>query len=112
MVSGGEHKTKKVLLKGDKVHPSVERAVKIIKESFQKLCLEDQDILGKSARTRSIRLQPSGFDVAAWREPVIGYGFTIRIMGEQGSRSAWRMRIRIQEAKNAENFPKLLKTLI
>jgi hypothetical protein len=46
-VSGGEHKTKKVLLKGDRVHPSVERAVKIIKESFQKLCLEDQDILGK-----------------------------------------------------------------
>jgi hypothetical protein len=46
-VSGGEHKTKKVVLKGDKVHPSVERAVKIIKESFQKLCLEDQDILGK-----------------------------------------------------------------
>jgi hypothetical protein len=36
-----------VVLKGDKVHPSVERAVKIIKESFQKLCLEDQDILGK-----------------------------------------------------------------
>jgi predicted Rossmann fold nucleotide-binding protein DprA/Smf involved in DNA uptake len=47
VVSGGEHKTKKVVLKGDRVHPSVERAVKIIKESFQKLCLEDQDILGK-----------------------------------------------------------------
>jgi hypothetical protein len=54
-VSGGEHKTKKVVLKGDKVHPSVERAVKIIKESFQKLCLEDQDILGKSTVKESIQ---------------------------------------------------------
>ncbi len=54
-MSGGEHKTKKVVLKGDKVHPSVERAVKIIKESFQKLCLEDQDILGKSTVKESIQ---------------------------------------------------------
>jgi len=47
LVSGGDQITKKVNLKGEMgVHPSVARAVKIIKGSFQKLCLEDQDILG------------------------------------------------------------------
>lgn len=46
VVSGGERKTKKVNLGGNKVHPSIERAYKIIKESFEKLCLVDQDILG------------------------------------------------------------------
>lgn len=59
LVSGGEHKTKKVLLKGDRVHPSVERAVRIIKDSFQKLCLEDQDILGNKERwTKVLALIP------------------------------------------------------
>jgi len=46
VVSGGEHKTKKVVLKGSQVHPSVQRAVDIIKVDFEKLCLIDQDILG------------------------------------------------------------------
>ena len=46
MVSGGEHKTKKVLLRNDRVHPSIKRAVEIIKKDWEQLCLRDQDILG------------------------------------------------------------------
>lgn len=46
VVSGGEHKTKKVVLKGSQMHPSVQRAVDIVKLDFEKLCLIDQDILG------------------------------------------------------------------
>lgn len=45
LVSGGEHKTKKVILRGA-LHPSVERAKNIIEKSFVQLCLKDQDILG------------------------------------------------------------------
>ena len=45
MVSGGEHKTKKVMIKGS-VHPSVSRARDIITDYFENLCLTDQDILG------------------------------------------------------------------
>ena len=48
MVAGGEHKTKKVLLRNDRVHPSVTRAVEIIKKDWEKLCLRDQDILGSA----------------------------------------------------------------
>ena len=41
---------RKVNLKGENgIHPSVDRAVEIIKENFQKLCLVDQDILGKDS---------------------------------------------------------------
>eukprot|EP00088_Acartia_fossae_P045308 TRINITY_DN4870_c0_g1_i6.p1 TRINITY_DN4870_c0_g1~~TRINITY_DN4870_c0_g1_i6.p1 ORF type:complete len:410 (-),score=113.21 TRINITY_DN4870_c0_g1_i6:728-1957(-) len=47
LVTGGDNVTRKVNLKGENgIHPSVDRAVDIIKESFQKLCLVDQDILG------------------------------------------------------------------
>ena len=46
MVSGGEHKTEKVLLRNDRVHPSIKRAVEIIKKDWEQLCLRDQDILG------------------------------------------------------------------
>lgn len=45
LVSGGEHKTKKVIIKGS-MHPSVERAKSIIEKHFTQLCLVDQDILG------------------------------------------------------------------
>ena len=48
MVSGGEHKTKKVLLRNDRVHPSITRAVDIIKKDWEQLCLRDQDILGNA----------------------------------------------------------------
>jgi DNA primase small subunit len=50
VVSGGEHKTKKVLLRNDRVHPSITRAVDIIKKDFEQLCLKDQDILGSPAQ--------------------------------------------------------------
>jgi DNA primase small subunit len=49
-VSGGEHKTKKVMLRSDRVHPSVKRAVEIIKKDWEQLCLKDQDILGTPPR--------------------------------------------------------------
>lgn len=59
VVSGGEHKTKKVVLRGDRVHPSIERAVNIIKGDFEKLCLIDQDILGsKEVWTKVTALIP------------------------------------------------------
>jgi len=45
VVSGGEHKTKKVQLRGS-VHPSIKRAIEIIKKDFEQLCLIDQDIFG------------------------------------------------------------------
>jgi len=45
LVSGGEHKTKKVVLRGAR-HPSVERAKNVIEQYFRQLCLKDQDILG------------------------------------------------------------------
>ena len=54
LVQGGEHKTKKIQLKGGfSPHPSVSRAYSIVKEDFEKLCLIDQDILGnKEAWTK------------------------------------------------------------
>jgi len=59
VVSGGERKTKKVNLTGIKVHPSIERASNIIKESFERLCLIDQDILGnKEQWTKVLSLIP------------------------------------------------------
>merc|ERR1712048_1440320 len=45
---------KKVLLKGNSMHPSVERAVNIIKESFEQLCLKDQDILGSKEQWNKV----------------------------------------------------------
>ena len=58
LVSGGEHKTKKILLKGTQ-HPSVERALKIVKEFFEQLCLIDQDILGsKESWSKVLSLIP------------------------------------------------------
>ena len=75
LVQGGEHKTKKIQLKGGfSPHPSVSRAYSIVKEDFEKLCLIDQDILGnKEAWTKvnrysilahevSVFLKGSGFD--------------------------------------------------
>ena len=58
IVSGGEHKTKKVMVKGS-VHPSVNRAYTIIKGYFEQLCLIDQDILGnKESWTKVLSLIP------------------------------------------------------
>jgi DNA primase small subunit len=50
LLSGGDSKSKKVYLRGDRAHPSVERAIGFVKERFSKLCLEDQDILGTPER--------------------------------------------------------------
>jgi len=59
VVSGGEHKTKKVLLRGQSVHPSIKRASEIIKRDFEQLCLVDQDILGtKESWTKVLALIP------------------------------------------------------
>jgi len=59
LVSGGDRKTKKVNIGGFRVHPSIERAANIVKESFEKLCLIDQDILGnKDQWTKVLALIP------------------------------------------------------
>ena len=59
VVSGGEHKTKKVVLRGQRIHPSIERAVNFVKESFEQLCLRDQVILGnKESWTKVLALIP------------------------------------------------------
>ncbi len=59
-MTGGEGKTKKVNLRGSLVHPSIEKALEIVKEAFPKLCLEDQDILGdKESWEKVLVLIPS-----------------------------------------------------
>jgi len=57
LVTGGDSVIRKVNLKGEiGIHPSVERAVNFIKKSFQKLCLEDQDILGNGKWSKVLDL--------------------------------------------------------
>ena len=72
VVSGGEHKTKKVLLRGQNVHPSIKRASEIIKHDFEKLCLVDQDILGNKESWTKVSF---GFDeMFNWCWCVVGVG--------------------------------------
>jgi len=54
VVSGGEHKTKKVTLRENSVHPSVARAVGIIKGEWERLCLIDQGILDNPSRWEKV----------------------------------------------------------
>jgi DNA primase small subunit len=51
---GGDSTTKKVTLRGNQVHPSIEKAVAIVEKTFPKLCLEDQDILANSDRWEKV----------------------------------------------------------
>ena len=48
VLSGGDSTVKKVTLK-NVLHPSIEKSLDIIKGSFERLCLKDQDILGDEA---------------------------------------------------------------
>ena len=48
VLSGGDSKAKKVNLR-NALHPSIAKSIDIIKESFARLCLQDQDILGDSS---------------------------------------------------------------
>jgi len=48
VLSGGDSKAKKVNLR-NALHPSIAKSIDIIKESFERLCLQDQDILGDSS---------------------------------------------------------------
>lgn len=58
VISGGESKTKKVNFKTT-LHPSISKSLEIIKDSFERLCLVDQDILGDSSRwTKVLALIP------------------------------------------------------
>ena len=56
VLTGGDSKTKKVNLRGHQVHPSIEKAITIIQADFQKLCLEDQDILGSKDKWEKVNL--------------------------------------------------------
>jgi len=56
---GGEHQSKKVLLKGSNIHPSVARADDIIKKHFWEVCIKDQDIMGDTVQwTKVLKLIP------------------------------------------------------
>ena len=55
LISGGDSKTKKVNLK-TALHPSIAKSLDIIKGSFERLCLRDQDILADSVRWNKVRL--------------------------------------------------------
>ncbi|CAB4056625.1 PRI1 [Lepeophtheirus salmonis] len=54
VLSGGDSRAKKVLIKGKNVHPSIARALKIASESFESICLVDQDILGEPERWNNV----------------------------------------------------------
>lgn len=43
-----------VTLKGNQIHPSISKALDIIKEKFERICLKDQDILGTPERWNKV----------------------------------------------------------
>ncbi|XP_011303904.1 DNA primase small subunit [Fopius arisanus] len=45
LISGGEYTKKKVNLPGEKIHPAVKRALKIISPKFVSMCVEEQQML-------------------------------------------------------------------
>lgn len=53
VITGGESKTKKVTLR-TAMHPSISKSLDIIKGSFERLCLKDQDILGDAERWNKV----------------------------------------------------------
>jgi len=53
VITGGESKTKKVTLRTT-MHPSISKSLDIIKGSFERLCLKDQDILGDAERWNKV----------------------------------------------------------
>uniref|UniRef100_A0A1B6BYA8 DNA primase n=1 Tax=Clastoptera arizonana TaxID=38151 RepID=A0A1B6BYA8_9HEMI len=48
LISGGGEQWKKINLYGEYLHPSVIRAATVIKEQFENVCIEDQNILGSN----------------------------------------------------------------
>ncbi len=54
ILTGGDSKTKKVNLKGNAVHPSIKKALEIVKKQFNQVCLEGQDILGTPERWQKV----------------------------------------------------------
>ncbi|XP_015119669.1 DNA primase small subunit [Diachasma alloeum] len=52
LISGGEYTKKKVNLPGDRIHPSVKRALDIITPRFVSMCVEEQDMLGSVERVQ------------------------------------------------------------
>ena len=53
VITGGESKTKKVTFRTT-MHPSISKSLDIIKGSFERLCLKDQDILGDAERWNKV----------------------------------------------------------
>jgi len=53
VIRGGDSKVKKVTLQTG-LHPSISKSLEVIKESFTRLCLHDQDILGDSTRWNKV----------------------------------------------------------
>jgi len=93
LVSGGEHKTKKVILKGS-VHPSVERAKIIIEQYFPQLCLIDQDILGNKDNWNKVLALVNDDDLKA--------DFTKICETGKNSEDRWnKMKTRFEQYRNS-----------
>ena len=93
LVSGGEHKTKKVILKGS-VHPSVERAKIIIEQYFPQLCLIDQDILGNKDNWSKVLALVNDDDLKA--------DFTKICETGKNSEDRWnKMKTRFEQYRNS-----------
>ena len=54
VLTGGDAKAKKVNLKSDGVHPSISKALAVIREYFHELCIKGQDILGTPERWQKV----------------------------------------------------------
>ena len=97
MVSGGEHKTKKVLLRNDRVHPSITRAIDIIKKDWEQLCLRDQDILGNPKQWTKVLALIGDDDLRGDLEG--------RMEKEKNGVARWNMMVpRIQDYVDRKNW--------
>lgn len=97
MVSGGEHKTKKVLLRNDRVHPSITRAIDIIKKDWEQLCLRDQDILGNPKQWSKVLALIGDDDLRGDLEG--------RMEKEKNGVARWNMMVpRIQDYVDRKNW--------
>ena len=102
LVSGGEHKTKKIQLRGH-LHPSVDRALKIVLEFFEQLCLIDQDILGsKESWTKVLALIPDD-DLRADCSKIME-------TGKNGIDRWNKMKIRVEHYLKVNDFRKRKST--
>lgn len=79
LIKGGNMRSKKVQLIGDKLHHSVQRALRILKPYFEEVCLQDQEILGTEERVDSfLQILGSSFDQKDLRENMLDVETSIK----------------------------------